>query len=212
MSELLEIDLETEAEVQPAAEREPHRRTRRRVIIVTIAVASLLIGGGSVGYWQGWLGFLGVSWLDRSVDTRKLDGYENEIDRAVELIGKGESSEAQKILSGVLKRAPGHVLANYNLGVIAHFDVRLQDAVQYYSTALGGAPLFRSALYNRGLANRDLGETRQAIADLSAVVANYPDAAPAVYNLGKLLIEQGDLEKGSALLTRAKRLDPTFGN
>lgn len=201
------VDSETADEV------EKHRSKKwKKPVLYTALAVLVLTTSGYVASWQGWLGSFSLPLLSDQGDATKLDGYESEIDRAVELIVADKSAEAESLLNEIVSKAPNHVLANYNLGVIAQFDGRLPEAIRRYTVALSNAPLFQSALYNRGLANRDVGNTDQAIADLSAVVANYPDAASAAYNLGKLFIQQGDSEKGEALLVRAKRLDPSLGN
>lgn len=190
----------------------PFKRSRRKLLGFVIISLAIVGGLGIVASRQGWFDSIQLPFAGADSDESRLDGFEIEVDQAVKLLADGDTTEARVLLSEIVRKAPNHVLANYNLGVIAQFEGDLQEAVRRYSISLAGAPLFRSALYNRGLANRDIGDTKQAVADLSAVVANYPDAAAAAYNLGALLIEQGDLKKGNALLARAKRLDPSLGN
>jgi len=187
--------------------------SKLRTVLTTVLVATILLGGMSlVAYAQGWIGSNSDNVASATQDESKLDGFETEIDSAVALISEKKSNEASEILQRILAQAPNHILANYNLGVIAQFDGRLDDAIQHYTTSLMNAPKFRSALYNRGLAFRDSGNIDQAIRDLEMVIADYPNAASAAYNLGKMLIEKGDLETGNAFLERAKKLDPTLGN
>lgn len=179
---------------------------KKKLSVVAVVVVSLL---GLLVLNQNWLGFGTGSTSKENLE--KLDGFDTEIDSAVNLITAGKNSDAEEILKKILSESPNHVLANFNMGVLAQFDNRLDDAIKYYSAALVGAPKFKSALYNRGLANRDIGNIDQAIADLNTVIANYPDAASAAYNLGKILIDKGDLETGNAFLERAKQLDPSLG-
>lgn len=187
--------------------------SKLRTVLTTVLVAAILLGGVSlVAYVYGWIKSNSDNVASVAQDESKLDGFEAEIDTAVALIGEKKINEATEILQRILAQAPNHILANYNLGVIAQFDGRLDDAIQHYTTSLMNAPKFRSALYNRGLAFRDSGNIDQAIRDLKMVIADYPNAASAAYNLGKMLIEKGDLETGSAFLERAKNLDPTLGD
>lgn len=184
---------------------------KRKWPFVLLIVVPLLVFG-AVSYTQGWM------WMDRlpgagqSGDISKIDGFEAEIDESVALLTGGDTKKATAILEDILDKAPNHVLANYNMGVIAQSDGRLDDAISHYTTTLIGAPNFWNALYNRGLAMRDVGNADQAIADLSTVVVNNPNWAAASFNLGNLLVEQGDTAKGNAFLARAKKLDPTLGN
>jgi tetratricopeptide (TPR) repeat protein len=195
---------------ETADEVEKHRTRKWKKPFLYTALAVFVLA--TTGYVTSWQGSLDLPLVGNQGDVTKLDGFESEIDRAVELIVAEKNEEAKSLLDEIVSKAPNHVLANYNLGVIAHFDGRLPEAIRHYTVSLSNDPLFRSALYNRGLANRDIGDFDQAIADLSTLVANYPNSAAGAYNLGKLFIEQGDTEKGEALLARAKRLDPSLGN
>ena len=181
----------------------PVRRKASALAIVVIALLALLVAN------QKWIGIGADSSAKENI--QKLDGFETEIDTAASLIADGKNSDAVVILREILDKAPNHVLANFNMGVIAQFENRLDDAINYYSTALVGAPMFKSALYNRGLANRDIGNIDQAIADLNTVIANYPESASAAFNLGNILIAKGDQETGNAFLERALKLDPSLG-
>jgi tetratricopeptide (TPR) repeat protein len=203
MDDQMDVSMEKRNEKQSLLSRLPERRKLSAIAIVVVALLGLLLvnqnglGSGTDADSQG--------------NLEQLDGFDTEIDTAVGLITDGENSDAEVILRKVLDEAPNHVLANFNMGVMAQFDNRLDDAINYYSTALVGAPMFKSALYNRGLANRDVGNIEQAIADLNTVIANYPDSATAAYNLGNILIEKGDQETGNAYIARALKLDPSLG-
>lgn len=188
--------------------RKRNRVSRRNIAAVIFILAVV----GSIYRWQGSTETNNSSIPSTETRITNFDNYKNEIDAAVELINAGESERALEILNTIVEEEPNHVLANFNIGVIAQFDGQLDEAILRYTKALSGAPTFRSALYNRGLAYRDLGNTDQAISDLSTVIAQYPESASAAFNLGKILVEQGDVAKGEALLARAKKLDPTLGD
>jgi tetratricopeptide (TPR) repeat protein len=184
MDDQMYVIMEERNEKQNLLSRLPERRKVSAIAIVVVALLGFLLvnqdGSGS-----------GTD-ADSQGNLEQLDGFDAEIDAAVGLITAGNSSDAEVVLRKILSEAPNHALANFNLGVIAQFDNRLDDAINHYSIALVGAPMFKSALYNRGLANRDVGNIEQAIADLNTVIANYPDSASAAYNLGNILIEKGD--------------------
>jgi tetratricopeptide (TPR) repeat protein len=203
MDDQMDVIMEERNEKQNLLSRLPERRKVSAIAIVVVALLGLLLVN------QNWLGS-GTD-ADSQGNLEQLDGFDAEIDAAVGLITAGNSSDAEVVLRKILSEAPNHALANFNLGVIAQFDNRLDDAINHYSIALVGAPMFKSALYNRGLANRDVGNIEQAIADLNTVIANYPDSASAAYNLGNILIEKGDQETGNAYIARALKLDPTLG-
>jgi tetratricopeptide (TPR) repeat protein len=203
MDDQMEVSMEKRNEKQSLLSRLPERRKVFAVAIVSVFLLGFLLVN------QNGLGF-GTD-ADSRGNLEQLDGFDTEIDTAVGLITDGKNSDAEVILRKVLDEAPNHVLANFNMGVMAQFDNQLDDAINYYSTALVGAPMFKSALYNRGLANRDVGNIEQAIADLNTVIANYPDSASAAFNLGNILIEKGDQETGNAYIARALKLDPSLG-
>lgn len=199
----MDVSKDVRSEKQSLYSRLPERRKVFAVAIVAFALLGfLLVNQNGLGFGTG---------ANSQGNLEQLNGFDSEIDTAVGLINDGNSSDAEVVLRKILSEAPNHVLANFNMGVIAQFDNRLDDAINYYSIALVGAPMFKSALYNRGLANRDVGNIEQAIADLNTVIANYPDSASAAYNLGNILIKKGDLETGNAYIARALKLDPSLG-
>ena len=199
----MDVIIEERNEKQNLLSRLPERRKVSAIAIVVVALLGLLLVN------QNWLGS-GTD-ADSQGNLEQLDGFDAEIDAAVGLITAGNSSDAEVVLRKILSELPNHVLANFNMGVMAQSENRLDDAINYYSTALVGAPMFKSALYNRGLANRDIGNIDQAIADLNTVIANYPESASAAFNLGNILIAKGDQETGNAFLERALKLDPSLG-
>jgi tetratricopeptide (TPR) repeat protein len=203
MDDQMDVIIEERNEKQNLLSRLPERRKVSAIAIVVVALLGLLLVN------QNWLGS-GTD-ADSQGNLEQLDGFDAEIDAAVGLITAGNSSDAEVVLRKILSELPNHVLANFNMGVMAQSENRLDDAINYYSTALVGAPMFKSALYNRGLANRDIGNIDQAIADLNTVIANYPESASAAFNLGNILIAKGDQETGNAFLERALKLDPSLG-
>jgi tetratricopeptide (TPR) repeat protein len=203
MDDQMDVSMEQRNEKQSLSSRLPERKKVSAIAIVVVALFGLLFVN------QNWLGI--GSNTDSQGNLEQLDGFDTEIDAAVGLITAGNSSDAEVVLRKILSEAPNHVLANFNMGVMAQSENRLDDAINYYSTALVGAPMFKSALYNRGLANRDIGNIDQAIADLNTVIANYPESASAAFNLGNILIAKGDQETGNAFLERALKLDPSLG-
>lgn len=100
----------------------------------------------------------------------------------------------------------------YVKGVIQHTEVGdLEGAVESYTRALELNPIFLSALFNRGLALRELGRLDEAKVDFTRIVGLKRGEAPrALYNLGLIAIDQGDTELGERYLQRAYEQDPSL--
>jgi len=100
----------------------------------------------------------------------------------------------------------------YVKGVIQQTEVGdLVGAVESYTRALDLNPIFLSALFNRGLALRELGRLDEAKVDFTRIVGLKRGEAPrALYNLGLIAIDQGDTELGERYLQRAYEQDPSL--
>ena len=100
----------------------------------------------------------------------------------------------------------------YTKGVYQQINVGDNlGAVESYSRAIEITPGFLSALFNRGLALKNLSRFEEAITDFEAIVELQSGVAPqALYNLGLIAIEQGDTVSGDAFLQKAYEQDPSL--
>jgi tetratricopeptide (TPR) repeat protein len=86
-----------------------------------------------------------------------------------------------------------------------------QGAVDSYSRAIEINPGFLSALFNRGLALKNLGRLEKAKADFATIVELKAGVAPqALFNLGLIAIDQGDTALGDEYLQKAYEQDPSL--
>ena len=86
-----------------------------------------------------------------------------------------------------------------------------QGAIESYSRAIDINPGFLSALFNRGLAYKDLGRFDEAKADFKTVVELKNGEAPqALFNLGIIATDQGDTKLADEYLQKAYKLDPSL--
>jgi len=100
----------------------------------------------------------------------------------------------------------------YTKGVYLQTEVGdNQGAVESYSRAIEINPGFLSALFNRGLALKNLGRLDEAKVDFEAIVSLKEGTAPqALYNLGLIAIDQGDTALGDEYLQKAYEQDPSL--
>ncbi len=77
--------------------------------------------------------------------------------------------------------------------------------------AAEAAPADRAFLYNkRGVARIGLGRAGEACQDFDAALAAQPGYAPALTNLGNVLVERGELDDAIRLYERAIASDPRY--
>jgi tetratricopeptide (TPR) repeat protein len=107
---------------------------------------------------------------------------------------------------------PQNPQAWYVKGVIQQTEVGdIEGAVESYTRALELNPIFLSALFNRGLALRELDRLDEAKVDFTRIVGLKRGEAPrALFNLGLIAIDQGNPELGERYLQRAYEQDPSL--
>lgn len=100
----------------------------------------------------------------------------------------------------------------YVRGVIQQTELGdLEGSVASYTKAIELNPIFLSALFNRGLALRELGRLDEAKVDFTRIVGLKRGEAPrALFNLGLIAIDQGNPELGERYLQRAYEQDPSL--
>lgn len=136
----------------------------------------------------------------------------NPFDRALALHNAGELDQALALYEDILADNPDNEFVLYNIGQINHVRGNLGDAIGFYDRAVAINPEFKTAEYNRAIALRDLGRPDESIEAFETLLAQEEagDGATAgvLFNLGNLLISQGDAERGTELVNRATQLDP----
>lgn len=157
---------------------------KKRQILGGIIVILVLIG-------------IGLVVRNSNSDT---NGKSNEIPTSIEEADRAIEADPQNPQTWYVK------------GVIQQTDIGdLEGAVVSYSRALELNPIFLSALFNRGLALRELGRLDEAKVDFTRIVGLKRGEAPrALFNLGLIAIDQGDGELGERYLQRAYEQEPSL--
>lgn len=191
-----------------AEQQQPRSNALRRLAVG--AVASLAMVGGGFALGRATAPDDQSSPAGAVTAANGPDDAANLLQVALELHRAGDLSAATQAYQAVLAVAPDDQFALYNLGLISQTNGDYAGAIDWYTKALAVDPAMTSAVYNRGLAHRDAGQLDAAIVDLRAALAADPTRAPVMYNLGNVLIANGSVEEGTALIDQAVTLDPSL--
>jgi tetratricopeptide (TPR) repeat protein len=129
---------------------------------------------------------LGQAYADQNQYTPAMD----EFSRALELDSKIDG-------------------AHFGRGLILLHEGKLDDSVQEFRAELSGHPADAKAKYHLAYGLLMQQQKDQAFALLGEVVRDKPDYADAQYQLGKLLLDRGEVKPAIEKLETAVRLDPT---
>lgn len=117
--------------------------------------------------------------------------------------------EAEKDLRTAVAISPRLTEAHLELAEVLRETKRPEEALPHYDKCLGHAKVAIRARIGRCISLKMLGQTEQAREQLVQVVAEHPDQAYAVYELGLLELEAGDAKSAVEHLERVKEIDPT---
>jgi tetratricopeptide (TPR) repeat protein len=129
---------------------------------------------------------------------------------ALERHNAGQLDEALALYQDILLTEPANQYALYNIGLINQTRGANEVAIEYYDRALAVDAAFTDAAYNRALALRDVGQIDESIAEFEVLLVANPDNVGVLYNLGNLLISQGDVVRGAELVNQAVELNPSL--
>jgi tetratricopeptide (TPR) repeat protein len=122
----------------------------------------------------------------------------------------GNLLEAQKLCLQILQDEPGHVEAQYLLGVIDNRMGRHEHAVQRMRSVVRVRPNFSEAHTILGLALHATGKPEEGVVCLRQAVRLKPNSPEAHNNLGNALHLQGKHAEALASLQQAVRLRPGY--
>jgi tetratricopeptide (TPR) repeat protein len=177
------------------------KKSTLTIVLASLMAIVLLVGRMSGGSDQSSADATSAQQDDTSLVTQ-----------AVALLEGKQYEPALIMLEKAIKIDSNNSLAYYNQGVGYHFTNRIAEAEKSYSLSLAKNNADPSSYYNRGLARRDLGNFSGAISDLRIASVLTPEWAAAKYNLGQVLVSQGELSEGNKLIAEAKVISPTIGN
>jgi len=125
-----------------------------------------------------------------------------------ELYQKGDVSGAIQELKTALKMDPGNVNVLNSLGVCYGVEGALEEALEAFKEATMLDPHEVMALYNAGYVHNMLNQTEDALKCYQEAEATGEDVFEVFFQLGKLYLDQGDLDAAKTYLEKAARLQP----
>jgi tetratricopeptide (TPR) repeat protein len=123
--------------------------------------------------------------------------------------GKKNWSVATTSFKKVLAIDPSNVYANYDLGWIAQSTGNSNEAISYYSKALGANAAYTPAMYNEAIL-LESSHPQQAIAMYQKIVSVNPKASSAYLRMALVQAEQGDTAAAKANDAKAVSIDPAL--
>ncbi|KAF3859215.1 hypothetical protein F7725_021614 [Dissostichus mawsoni] len=135
------------------------------------------------------------------------------------LKNQGKMAEAEKAYRNALHHRGNMADMLYNLGLLLQENERLPEALHYYKLAIGSRPTLASAYLNTGIILMNQGSLEEAkrtfltCADIPDENLKDPHAhkssvTSCLYNLGKLLHEQGHQEEALSIYREAVQKMP----
>jgi tetratricopeptide (TPR) repeat protein len=103
---------------------------------------------------------------------------------------------------------PDYADAYTNMGIVEISWEKYDDAKANLAKALTLLPGDPRALYYRALVARNAGQTKEAIADLEAMLAKYPRSRDGLRELGFSYYQQHDYPKSREIYERLQAVDP----
>ncbi|XP_077356844.1 protein O-mannosyl-transferase TMTC2-like isoform X2 [Festucalex cinctus] len=135
------------------------------------------------------------------------------------LKSQGKMAEAEKAYRNALQNRGNMADMLYNLGLLLQENERFSEALHYYKLAIGSRPTLASAYLNTGIILMNQGSLEEAKRTF-VTCANIPDenlkdphthkssVTSCLYNLGKLLHEQGQQEEALSIYKQAVQRMP----
>jgi tetratricopeptide (TPR) repeat protein len=124
---------------------------------------------------------------------------------------QGQVDQAKKDYQAALTKDPNNKYAYYDLGVIFQQAQDSTDATTNYRRALVIDPNFKPALFNMAVLETS-SDPQGAIALYQQLLQLNPNDANVNFNLGLLLIAQGQSTQGHANLAKAIQIDPSLSS
>jgi Tfp pilus assembly protein PilF len=137
---------------------------------------------------------------------------------ANQLVGAGLAAQQQGLVAqakqdyqAAIGKDPNNKYAYYDLGVIYGLAQDSTDASTNYRRALVIDPNFKPALFNMAVLETS-SDPHGAIALYQQLLQLNPNDANVNFNLGLLLIAQGQPAQGHADLSKAIQIDPSLSS
>jgi tetratricopeptide (TPR) repeat protein len=132
------------------------------------------------------------------------------IQRGLEAFERGDLAAAEDAFGSAVEREPDNTVALFNLGATLVARGEGPRAVTVLDELLLLEPGNVDGRYNRGVAKANAGDTAGAALDYAGVIDADPEHARARFQLGNILIAEGQLDEGMDLVDQAIALDPSL--
>ncbi|XP_037098505.1 protein O-mannosyl-transferase TMTC2 [Syngnathus acus] len=190
------------------------RRSYRALLLSLCLVLVLLNGLRTIQRNRDWSNEENLYKSGISVNPAKAWGNLGNV-----LKSQGKMAEAEKAYRNALHNRGNMADMLYNLGLLLQENERFTEALHYYKLAIGSRPTLASAYLNTGIILMNQGSLEEAKRTF-VTCANIPDenlkdphthkssVTSCLYNLGKLLHEQGQQEEALSIYKQAVQRMP----
>ncbi len=128
--------------------------------------------------------------------------------RAQAALARGDWPAAEAALTALLDAAPGSAILLYNRGLVRKRLGQQAQALADLEAALEIEPAHANARFEHAASLLDLGELAAAADGFAAYLAQVPDDADGLLNLGRLQLRLGRAEAARGTLARIDGADP----
>jgi tetratricopeptide (TPR) repeat protein len=94
------------------------------------------------------------------------------VDRALALVEQGKTKEAAVSLGELIRQHPRNHMVHFGCGVVAVQEKRFEDALKHFDRAIEIFPYFTAALFNKAMAQQQMGDYTSMIRSLRETVAS----------------------------------------
>ena len=112
---------------------------------------------------------------------------EDLVDNALECIEKGDIKKGERLLNNLKKKHKYHSHIYYGLGILAAFDNRLDEAIQFFTKATDISSDFVEAHYNLGVAYQKQFRVPEMISAYRQVIKYGEPGSQLVHHAQKLI-------------------------
>jgi tetratricopeptide (TPR) repeat protein len=129
---------------------------------------------------------------------------------ALELLDRGRSEPARRILEVEAEKNPGNWEALCHLGIALAMQGKIDEAAARFEEAARVKADFAPAYYNLGLARERQGRDDDAISAYTRAVDLEPQNADGLFNLARVLARRGRFDEADERLTSLLRWKPDY--
>lgn len=144
----------------------------------------------------------------RLAEVQQKTVLKKAVNSASDYFNNGQFSEAETVLTEVLKIEPKQPDALHLQGILAFERKAYAEAEKIIAEALTYQPDFPPAHYNRGNALRELGRREEAVVSYLTAIEQAPHFAAAICNLGLTYALLDQPENAFLFLQKALALEP----